>query len=236
MPVIFFFHGLLDPGTMPDPTAYMASALNLQQAANQYGVAFILPESQVLSRMGISFFMWAADEYEGPDITLYDDLRSCADDQLDIDLYSVHGMGFSGGALFTTVVARDRGNTLASIIEMSGGSDIDMLTFDEPLSAYDTPDYKMPALLISGGPDDAWPGNGLELVNFSNATDSLEEQLVEDGHFVVRCEHTYGHQVPMNALDVGWAWINAHRYDEPSPIQANGLTGEAWADWCEVAS
>ena len=72
------------------------------------------------------------------------------------------------------------------------------------------------------------------MVNFSNATDNLEEQLVDDGHFVVRCEHSYGHQVPMNALDIGWDWIEAHRFGEPSPIQAAGLSGSEWTDWCEV--
>ena len=169
-------------------------------------------------------------------MVLYDDLRSCADQQLDIDLYNIHAMGFSGGGLFTTVIARDRGNTLASIIEMSGGADIDMLTFDYPLSVYETPANTMPALLISGGSTDAWPGGGLELVNFSDATDTLEDHLVGDGHFVVRCEHSSGHQVPMGAISLSWDWITAHTFGEPSPYVQAGLPSSGWSDWCEVAS
>jgi hypothetical protein len=142
-------------------------------------------------------------------------------------------MGFSGGGLFTTVIARDRGNTLASIVEMSGGSDIDMLTFDDPLSAYATPARQMPALLMSGGSTDAWPGGGLSLVNFSDATDTLENRLVDDGHFVVRCEHDLGHQVSMSAIGLAWEWIQSHRVGEPSPFEVNGLPNDGW-DWCDV--
>jgi len=236
MPVVFFFHGLLDPGSTPRPTEYMANALRFQDTANEAGVAFILPQSGTMQRMGFSFYMWAADEYEGADVVLYDDLRSCADQQLDIDLYNVHAMGFSGGGLFTTVIARDRGDTLASIIEMSGGADIDMLTFDYPLSVYETPASPMPALLISGGQTDAWPGGGLELVNFSKATDALEDHLVEDGHFVVRCEHSSGHEVPMPAISMSWDWITAHSFGKPSPYAQDGLPSNAWTNWCEIAN
>ena len=234
MPLVFFFHGLLDPGSTPQPTDYMARALGLQDAANEHGVAFILPQSGILDRFGIRFFMWAAEEFEGPDVVLYDDLRGCADDQLSVDLYNVHAMGFSGGALFTTVIARDRGDTLASIVEMSGGSDIDMLTFEDPLSAYKTSENPMPALLISGGATDAWPGGGIELVNFSKATDTLESNLVADGHFVVRCEHSSGHQVPMTAINMSWDWIDAHTFGEPSPYETQGLVGSTWTDWCRI--
>ena len=234
MPLVFFFHGLLDPGSTPVPTEYMASALNLQSMANSAGVAFILPESGVMERMGVRFFMWAADEIEGADVTLFDDLRTCAADHLPVDLYNVHAMGFSGGGLFTTVIARDRGDTLASIVEMSGGADIEMLTFDEPLSLYDTPAYSMPALLISGGSSDAWPGGGLELVNFSDGTDTLEDHLVEDGHFVVRCEHNSGHTATNASISASWDWIESHYFGEPSPIQDAGIDAYSSLDWCSV--
>ena len=235
MPLIFFFHGLLDPGGTPVPTEYMASALNLQSMANSAGVAFVLPQSGVMERMGFSFFMWAADEVEGTDVTLFDDLRTCASDQLPVDLHNVHAMGFSGGGLFTTVIARDRGDTLASIVEMSGGADIEMPTFDEPLSAYETPAYAMPALLISGGSTDAWPGNGLDLVNFSNGTDALEQHLVDDGHFVVRCEHSSGHAATGPSIAASWDWIDSHYFNEPSPVETDGIESFSSLSWCDVS-
>ena len=236
MPLVFFFHGLLDPGSMPVPTEYMASALNLQSVANEAGVAFILPQSGVMSRVGISFFMWAVDEYEGADVVLFDDLRSCAADQLDIDLKNVHAMGMSGGALFTTVVLRERSDTLASAIELSGGADIDMLTFDNMLSEYITPTKPVPTLLVAGGSTDAWPGGGLELLNFTRATDVLEEHLVNDGHFVVRCEHNQGHSVPLAAVNASWDWIEAHRFDEGSPFAETGIDDvSSLNSWCVIA-
>jgi poly(3-hydroxybutyrate) depolymerase len=237
MPLVFFFHGLLDPETMPVPTEVMADNLNLQAVANESGVAFILPQSGVMTRMGFSFYMWAADEYEGADIVLFDDLRSCAADQLDIDLHEVHAMGMSGGALFTTVVARDRGDTLASMIELSGGADIDMPTFDDILSEYGTPAAPVPALLVSGGDSDTWPSAPMpSLVNFTAATDALEGHLVSDGHFVVRCEHTLGHQVPMNAVGASWDWVEAHRFGESSPYKESGIGNvSSLSSWCTVA-
>jgi len=236
MPLVFFFHGLLDPGSMPVPTEYMASALNLQAVANEAGVAFILPQSGVMSRVGMSFFMWAVDEYEGSDVVLFDDLRSCAADQLDVDLKAVHAMGMSGGALFTTVVLRERSDALASAIELSGGADIDMLTFDNTLSEYITPARAVPTLLVAGGSTDAWPGGGLELVNFTRATDVLEDHLVADGHFVVRCEHDQGHSVPLAAVNASWDWVDAHRFDETSPFVQSGIDDvSSLNSWCVVA-
>jgi poly(3-hydroxybutyrate) depolymerase len=237
MPLVYFFHGLLDPGSTPAPSDHMATALNLQSMANEAGVAFVLPQSGLLERLGFAFFMWNVAEPESTDIVLFDDLRSCAYDELAIDLSRVHAMGMSGGALFTTVVARERGDILASIVEMSGGSDIDMLTFDVPLSVYGTSESTMPALLISGGADDQWPGGGLTLVDFSAATDTLQEKLVADGHFVVRCEHSLGHQVPHSAIDAAWDWVDNHLHGEDSPFRETGITDvDSLSDWCIVAN
>lgn len=235
MPLVYFFHGLMDPGSTPNPTAYMASGLGLQRLADDLGVVFAIPQSGQMSRMGFNFYMWNVEDSDNEDITLFDDLRSCASQVLNIDLNRVHAIGMSGGALFTTVVTRDRGDTLASMVEMSGGSDVEMLTFDSPLSAYDTAAYPVPSLLISGGTTDVWPGGGITLVDFSAATDALASQLVEDEHFVVRCEHSSGHAIPMTAMAVAEVWIKSHAFELPSPIKDSGI-GEftEFDSWCEV--
>ena len=237
MPLVFFFHGLMDPGSTPTPTEYMASGLGLQAIANRTGTAFAVPQSDVISRVGMTFFMWDVEDAESGDMTLFDDIRACASQNLSVDLKNVHAVGMSGGALFTTTVAGARGDSLASIVEMSGGSDIDMLTFDSPLSAYNTPAYPMPALLIAGGDTDTWPGGGLTLVDFSAATDTLEEQLVADDHFVVRCEHTQGHAIPMAAIQATEIWIDSHRFGEPSGIEADGIDAyDSLNSWCSIAN
>ena len=77
---------------------------------------------------------------------------------------------------------------------------------------------------------------GLELVNFTRATDVLEEHLVADGHFVVRCEHSQGHSVPMAAVAASWDWVNAHRFGEPSPFATSGIADVSSLNaWCVVA-
>jgi poly(3-hydroxybutyrate) depolymerase len=236
MPLVYFFHGLLDPGSMPQPSDYMASALNLQSIANDAGVVFVLPQSGLIERFGFSFFMWNVEEPESTDITLFDDLRSCAYDELDVDLNRVHAMGMSGGGLFTTVVAKERGGVLASIVEMSGGADIEMMTFDNLLSTYETSEYAMPALLISGGSNDTWPGGGLTLVDFTAATDTLQGKLLADGHFVVRCEHTQGHSVPYSAIGAAWDWVDSHEYGVESPYRGTGIDDvDSLSSWCVVA-
>ena len=237
MPLVFFFHGLMDPGSTPTPTEYMASVLGLQAFANRTGTAFAVPQSDVISRAGFTFFMWDVTASESGDMTLFDDIRACASRNLSVDLKRVHAVGMSGGALFTTTVAGARGDSLASIVEMSGGSDIDMLTFDTPLSSSYTPAYPMPALLIAGGSTDTWPGGGLTLLDFSAATDTLEGQLVADDHFVVRCEHTQGHAIPLAAIEATEIWVDAHRFGEPSSIEASGIgdIGE-FNGWCDIAN
>jgi poly(3-hydroxybutyrate) depolymerase len=231
-PLVYFFHGLLDPSSTPLPTEYMASALQLQSIADETGVTFVLPQSELLNRLGFEFFMWNVETGDSSDMVLFDDLRTCASLEREVDLTRVHAMGMSGGALFTTVVARERGDTLATMIEMSGGSDISMLTFDSLLSEYDTPAYAMPALLISGGPTDTWPGGGMDLVDFSGATDNLADQLFSDGHYVVRCEHDRGHSVPYEAVQASWEWVEAHQFGEESPFITEGI--DALGSWCNV--
>ena len=231
MPLVFFFHGLLDASTS-SPSSLMASGLSLQGFADEMGVIFILPESDIMSVAGFSFYMWAVNEVDGEDIVLYDDLRTCASSELGVDLDRVTAMGFSGGGLFTTVVARDRGDTLASIIEMSGGSDVPIPTFTELFAEYDTPDYQMPALLMAGGSEDVWPGGGFTIVDFAGATDNLQDQLADDGHYVVRCEHSQGHDVPYSAISDSWLWVQAHEYGKPSPFIEDGI--DALTTGCQV--
>ncbi len=136
-----------------------------------------------------------------------------------------------GGALFVTVVARDRGDTLASIVEMSGGSDLEIPLFSELFSEYDTPAYDMPALLVSGGSADIWPDPSFTLVDFVAATDKLQGQLSDDGHYVVRCDHGQGHTVTYATMDLAWDWVESHEYGVPSPYLHSGIGDDA--SWCE---
>ena len=67
-------------------------------------------------------------------------------DQIDLDTMS--SMGFSGGALFTTVVLSNGQDTLASVIEMSGGADLQVPGFENPFSVHNPTTRNVPTLLM----------------------------------------------------------------------------------------
>lgn len=230
--VMFFLHGLMDPGSTPDPTGTMIDGLDLQRVADQNGAIILLPQSGIMSLFGFNFFLWDLITETDGDLILFDDLRACAAAQHALDLEATSAWGFSGGALFTTVLLRERGDAFATVIESSGGSDISVPIWTEPGSAYGTPAAPMPALLMSGGEMDVWPDPSLTLVDFSAATDTLQGKLVDDGSFVVRCLHTSGHTIPRAGYNLAIDWAFSHRFGEPSPY-ASGLGDDA--DWCAAA-
>ena len=227
--VMFFLHGLMDPSSTPDPTGYMVDGLGLQGVANQNGAIILLPQSGVMSLFGFNFFLWDLITETDGDLVLFDDLRACAAAQHDLDLESTSAWGFSGGALFTTILIRERGDAFASVIEASGGSDISVPIWTTPGSAYGAPAAPLPTLLMSGGERDVWPDPSLTLVDFTAATDTLQAKLVDDGNFVVRCLHTSGHTIPRNGFNLAIDWAFSHRFGEPSPYEA-GLGDDD--DWC----
>lgn len=229
-PVVVFFHGLTTPSESPEPTVEMAEALDLQTVADETGAVIALPEAPVRSLFGYDFFLWLVEETESTDLVLYDDLRTCLSTELDVDLERFTAIGFSGGALFTTVVATQRADTLATFVELSGGADIEVPFFDAPFAAYNTPAWTLPGLVASGGDTDLWPSADYPLVDFEAASDTFADALVADSHFVVRCHHTAGHTITWDEYVLTITWLADHEFGEPSPFERTGLGDDS--DWC----
>ncbi|MBM75571.1 MAG: hypothetical protein CMK59_09220 [Proteobacteria bacterium] len=216
--LVFFFHGLLD-ASYDNPTALMSRSLDLQELADERNAVILLPESKTWDLMGQEFYLWQLEEGTiAQDLTLYDDLRTCAAEDLSVDLDRVSSIGFSGGALFNTVLISERGADLAAAVELSGGSDYEIPTFEEDMAPYSTPNYRMPVLLVDGGDDDLWPNASFPIVNFQEGTERLEGQLLGDGHHVGRCSHTQGHSITSNTFDLAIEWLSNHTYEVPSPM------------------
>ena len=144
-------------------------------------------------------------------------------------------VGFSGGALWSTVIVANRGDTLATAVELSGGSDIEAPGFDDLFAEYVTPTSDLPVLLTSGSPEaDVWPSASFVVVNFAEATDGLQAELAADGHFVVRCQDDGGHEMSRQEWNLAKDWLASAQFGEPSPYEADGLGGDD--DWCAVVA
>lgn len=233
MRIVFFFHGLMDPASTPHPAEYMVDGLDMQSVADSTNTIVIAPVSKTLEMFGFSFFMWDASREADADITLYDDLRTCVADQHDVDLDKLSVLGFSGGALWTTVVVGDRGDTIAAAVSASGGADVQIPLFDNLFSEWTEPASKVPMLLQAGGESDVWPDASLAIVDFSAATDTLQAHLVDAGHYTVRCDHDSGHTITQSGYSAAIDWLSSHTYGEPSPWEDAGIG--SWDSWCYEA-
>ncbi|HNC98177.1 MAG TPA: hypothetical protein PKW90_18740 [Myxococcota bacterium] len=235
MPVNFFFHGVADPASTDNPGGDTARGLQLQRLADQTNTVWIVPDAPVQNLLGfMNVYLWDLALERQNDLVLYDDLRSCAAQNLDIDLSRLSAVGFSGGALWTTVIAVHRGDTLATAVELSGGSDIEAPGYEVLLSEYSSPATEMPVLLTSGAEGvDVWPSTQLAVINFATATDTLQAELLTDQHFVARCKDEDGHVMDQRDWDVALDWLAVHQFGEESPFVSGDLG--VHADWCAVA-
>jgi poly(3-hydroxybutyrate) depolymerase len=230
MPLIFAFHGLVSPDMNPIST--VVDGFGLKNLADELGAVIVAPEARVtdLPMVG-EFNLWGILGDELEDLVLYDDLRTCVGENLDVDLMRVSAFGHSGGALWTSMLAIERADTLSSVVEFSGGASLTIPLLGGPFIPYMTPASPVPALLFTGGPEDVWPDQTLTLVDFEAATDSLQEGLVGDGSLVVRCKHTQGHfSIPFDAMDLATPWLEQHVFEQPSPFEG----GDGLLEYCEL--
>jgi predicted esterase len=136
------------------------------------------------------------------DLTLFDDLLTCAWEQFGVDTDQVHVFGMSAGGLWTSYLILHRAEWLASA----------------DANSYTTPAARIPVLLTWGGPNDTYGP-----YSFDTSTRYLSDRLREDGHFVAECQHSQGHNIPPGASDYLWTWFQAHpRGVDPEPF-ADGL-------------
>lgn len=211
-PVVFVWYPL------GGSASYMINALSLREYADTVDATVVVPTAT-----GDVLFEWnftsAVDAND--DLVLYDDLRTCLYEQLDIDLGRVSAMGFSAGALWTSYLAVHRGDTLSTILPFSGGTD--------PIIAYESPAGPFPALLPFGGDNDLYGGG---VVDFQETTTNFATDLTADGHFVITCNHEGGHTIPPEGREMMDMWLTAHTFGAASPFADGDLS--AFPDYCSV--
>ncbi len=205
-PVLFIWHALGGNATQ------FATVFQAKKVAADYGAVVVVPESCCN----------AQSEWEpSADSALFDDMLSCLSEQRGVDLRRVYTTGFSAGGLWSTWLTVNRGDMLAAAVIFSGGV--------AAWLPYVTPAYKLPVVLVDGGPTDVYGG----IVNFNDMTQTLADNLVDDGHIVVACDHGGGHTLPMGADIWGYTFLFDHSYGDGSSPYAAGLD-EMWPSYCEL--
>ncbi len=200
-PVVFVWHPL--GATATDMIRY----LGLRGWADDNGAVVVVPEA-----LSGNMFEWDFWNGQDHDLVMYDDLRTCLIQDLGVDPTRFSATGMSAGGLMTTFMGIRRGDTLATIFPMSGGTD--------PVIPYTPPAGPFPALLFYGGESDTW--NGLD---FEGATLAFAAELTADGHHVIVCNHEGGHTIPPEAEQASTAWLTTHVYGEPGPFEDGNLEG-----------
>jgi hypothetical protein len=228
LPIVFVFHGLSTPF---DVIGSFVSGFDLEDAAEELGVIFVVPESRTVAMPVVGdVLLWGILDDEEPDLALYDDLRTCVVEAYDADPFRVSAWGHSGGALWASDLAINRADTLAGFGAFSGGANLEIPLLGGPFVPYVTPAATIPAFLATAGDEDVWPDPTLVLVDFEAATTSLETALVADGNPVARCRHDQGHfVVPPDLYDGMLDFLVDQRFGEPPAFgDGAGLPAGCW--------
>ncbi len=205
-PVLFVWHALGGNATM------FANLFQAQKVADDYGAVVVVPESCCNPQ----------SEWEpSVDSILFDDVLFCLDEQRGVDLRRVYTTGFSAGGLWSTWLTVNRADMLAAAVIFSGGV--------AAWLPYKKPAYNLPVVLVDGGPTDLYGG----FVNFDQMMATLSDNLVEDGHVVIDCDHGGGHTLPAGADQWGYTFLFDHSYGDGSSPYSDGLD-DTWPSWCEL--
>ena len=208
-PVLFAWHWL--GGNASQAVRYM----ELDGLAEQEGVIIIAPDSD-----GSAYEWHFTDPPAGnPDLLLFEDLLSCAAAQWDVDLDRIYATGMSAGGLWSSYLTMHEAEWLAATAPLSGGSD---------QWSYSAPGAPIPVMLTWGGESDLYA-----TYSFHDASLYLSEALQADGHFVVECEHSTGHNLPPWGIGYVWSFLSAHPKDVSPEPWADGLPGDM-PDGCRI--
>lgn len=214
----------------------------LESAVDEMGFIAVLPDRvEDASGDKVYLFDWPFVEANPPtgadrELQFFDDMFSCVNEQFNVDLQRVYGIGVSAGGLWLSYFAStSRVNHMAAIVSLSGGLGevANVWRLD-----YTPMQNKFPALVLWGGSSD-WLG-----VNFDTASQRLRDELINDNHFVMTCVHDSGHQMPPIEAPMGsgtrfwslWTFMLDHPYGlgaGASPYLNSGIPA-GFPPWCQI--
>lgn len=195
-----------------------------QQAVRALGVGALTDEGAIViaPQSCCSAYEWnflSAPE-DNVDLAFFDDLLACLDDQFQVDLSRVYATGMSAGGLWTTYLSMHRSQYLAATAPFSGGTD--------GIVEYATPDEDIPVLVTWGGEDDLYGP-----LSFETASVGFTESLLQDGHFVINCDHGGGHTIPSDPMGLAWPFFLEHPKGVSPEPWSDGLPSD-YPEWCWI--
>lgn len=221
--VTFLWHGFGD-----SPQNFSA-AFGAQQVSDEAHMIVVTPVPAIpVPGAGVDSWGFLAFGDTEADLTLFDDVLACLDENFDINELTVYTMGFSAGALFSSKLLLERSTFITAATLFSGGTDAagpNILAIP-----YKTPGHKMPVLVVHGGVPDTW-GGGMVLVKFNEGSADLAEKLTADEHPVILCDHGLGHTVPPGGASWGWEFLRTSYWGE-GESQWIGHSGAPFPDYC----
>lgn len=149
------------------------------------------------------------------DFLVADEIVACLAKNNMIDTHRIHSMGMSAGALQTTALSYLRSAYVASVATYSGGLPPQM----PAPPTMENPTNKFAALIFDGGTDDNVFG-----VDFQAASRRYRDDLTTNGHYSELCEHTAGHEIPLDAAPAVFEFFAANPWGAwPSPYASSGI-------------
>jgi hypothetical protein len=145
------------------------------------------------------------------DFKLADDILACAIAQQNVDPKRVYTAGCSAGGLQSGAMVYARSSYLAASMPNSGG-----ITFRFPL---DEPGH-IPALITAHGA----MGSDVVVVDFSETSAAITQDVAAKGGFAVDCDHGGGHCLsPASIKNAQWQFLKDHPFGITPEPYANGL-------------
>jgi predicted esterase len=216
-PLLFTWHGTGGNGKQ----ALLQLPQSVQQEIVSQGGIIIAPSDngQVRDGQDVTFVLgvW----YDGADLNFADQIVACAVQNHNIDARRIYVTGCSAGGLMAGVMSLERSQYVAAVAPNSGGIAAPVFQLADPSRA--------PAVMsMYGGSSDT------VIVNFSDTTRNLTNQLEPTGAFVIECNHGMGHcGAPASLHEEAWKFMKAHPFGtKPSPY-ATGLPAD-FPSFCEI--
>ncbi|HEV8324306.1 MAG TPA: PHB depolymerase family esterase [Myxococcota bacterium] len=211
-PVVFVWHWL------GGDAASMLAASGMEPRAESEGILVVAPESRRLPLTEWEFFN--ADPSTNPDITFFDEMLACLEEQYNVDEDRVYSTGMSAGGLWTSYLGVERADVHAALAPASGGLFVSWVP----------PASKPPELVIWGGVSDMCC-----TVDFNQMALDMIADLRSNDQFVVGCNHDMGHTWPYPVTgEYVWQFFADHvRGVTPDPYEGAALPA-VFPSYCTI--